>query len=222
MTLGDNDKVYSANHIGSAASMHKPQKRHSGVFGRPKALRGIDKVGDQDAQRHLENGMTNIKFFLTNTGDVLRHIFVMQGDPFVDKASVLVTLQCGPVILVHKLPWYLWSRVPDTVTNQHEMANELLMLDENGRRLRLPMANVSQDCLTLTLTMPEKMAKDEKWSIMCVWDYMTKEWRSHNCMTPVFFDLKFPTPKRIVIESGQMKHIEPAKMRLGHRSHSIS
>ena len=136
------EKYYAANHIGSGASMYKPQKRHSSVFGRP--------FGAQD------NGMTNIKFFLTNSGDVLRHIFVMQGDPFVDKASVLVTLQCGSLILVHKLPWYLWSRVPGTVANQHEMANELILLNEKGRRLRIPMASVSQDCLTLTLTKSGK------------------------------------------------------------------
>lgn len=166
--------------------------------------------------------MIDVKFFLTNSGDVLRHIFIMQGNPFVEKASVLITIQCGAVILVHKLPWYLWSRVPGTFANQHEMANELLLLDENGHRLKIPMASVTQDCLTLTLTMPEKMEKDEKWRVMCVWDYMTKEWRSNVCMKSLYFNLAFPTSKQFSISSGQMKTLEPAKMRLWQRSNSIN
>lgn len=172
---------YNANRVGSVATTYTLHKR-----------------------THDDAHMTTLQFFLTNSGDVLRRVYVQQDDPFVEKASVLVSLQCGPVALVHKLPWLLWARIPGTAADQHAVANELLLLGRDQRRLRLPMACVTQDCMQLSLTMPRDMAHTG-WRVVCVWDFMSREWRSDAAASVHVYAMEFPVARTFSIARGQLR-----------------
>lgn len=189
------NRTYAANRVGSVATTYEPKR------------------GPAHA------GMACLKFFLTNTGDVLRRLYIQQDDAFVEKASVLVSLACGPATLVHKLPWLLWARVPGTVADQHAMSNELLLLDGRHRRLRLPMASVAQECLTLTLHMPEDMARG-KWRAIGAWDFMSREWRSQCAAAALFFDMAFPVAVPFAIHAGRVNTLAKPAVQLGPRRHS--
>lgn len=167
---------YSANRLGSVATTYEPQRGAAA------------------------GSLATLKFFLTNSGDVLRGIYLLQDDPFVEKAEVLLTLLCGCCTLVHKLPWQLW-----TAHDQHPMANRLALLDSAGRAVRLPMINISQDCLLLTVTLPQRLTTRNKWRVVCVWDFMTRDWRSDSSATPFFADVCFPVPQHVAILNGQMR-----------------
>lgn len=191
-----NKRAYAANRVGGVATTYSP------------------KHGPHHA------GMACLKFFLTNTGDVLRRLYLQQDDAFVEKASVLVSLTCGPATLVHKLPWLLWARVPGTVADQHAMSNELLLLDGQHRRLRLPMASVAQECLTLTLHMPDDMARRGKWRVIGAWDFMSREWRSQCAATALYYSMAFPVAAPFAINRGRMATVAKPAVRLGPRRHS--
>lgn len=185
--------AYNANRVGSAATTHTPHKR-----------------------THTDAGMVTLQFFLPNSGDVLRRVYLQQDDPFVEKASVLVSLQCGPVSLVHKLPWLLWGRIPGTAADQHAVANELLLLGRDQRRLRLPMACVAQDCMQLCLTMPRDMAHTG-WRVVCVWDFMSREWRSDAAAAVHVYAMEFPVARAFSIARGQVRSLSAPQLLPGRR-----
>jgi len=156
-----------------------------------------------------KGGEVVVTYFLTNVGDILRRVFLCQPDPFVDKTAVKITVVCGDVNLVDKMPWSAW------VTKQatHEMCNELLFLDSLGQHVKWPMHALSQDCMCITLHMPQSIwysnnsPRDFRgWIVLVTWDMMDSEWRESNSHEHTLLELHTPTTNYFNVQGGQLNY----------------
>lgn len=159
-----------------------------------------------------------VKFFLTNVGDVLRRVFLCQPDPFVDKAAVTVTLQCGGVAVVDGVSWAAWQAAQGT----HDMCNELRLLDSGGRAVRWPMHAVVQDCMVLLLRMPRAMWETDAsprdlsgWLVLAVWDLMEPEWRRAPRCADAILELHTPVKEHFCVEDGELRYARDG-LRVSH------
>jgi hypothetical protein len=80
------------------------------------------------------------------------------------------------------------------------------------------MACVAQDCMQLSLTMPRDMAHAE-WRVVCVWDFMSREWRSDAAAAVHVFSLEFPMTRTFCITRGQVRSMSTPQLLPG-RCHS--
>ena len=155
----------------------------------------------------LKGDNVEVKYFLTNVGDVLRRVFLCQPDPFVDKSQVQITVECSGVKVVDKMSWALWVASQGT----HDMCNELLFLDSAKHHVKWPMHALQQDCMCVTLCMPQSIwdpsssPRDLRgWFIIATWDLMDPEWRKSNSHDHTLLELHVPTKNYFNVSDGQL------------------
>lgn len=151
-----------------------------------------------------DRGLVTLKYFVTTVGDVLRRLFLCPPDPLIDKYDVRVTLQCGLTKIVDAVSWQAWH----TKCHQHDMSNELPLLNDSGEHIKWPFFGVTQDCLEVILTMPAAHEKRGKWTLHGVWDLMSSEWRSDCTFAQTLLCLNTPVKIRLCILNGQLRNVD--------------
>jgi hypothetical protein len=164
-----------------------------------------------------EHGMVTLKFFVTTVGDVLRRLFIHAPDPLIDKHDVRITLQCGLTKIVDSVSWQAWH----IKCHQHDMSNELPLLNDAGEHVKWPFFGVTQDCLEVLLTVPASQEKRGKpaggWSLHAVWDLMSSEWRSDCTFSQMLLCLNTPVKHRLCILNGQLRSVDSIEPKREHR-----
>lgn len=181
-----NDPLYTKHNVGSSCMLYTPHLVES---------KGKDVV---------------VTYYITNVGDILRRIFLCQPDPFVDKSAVKITVECGEVTIVDRLSWATWVVKQGT----HEMCNELLFLDSSEHHVKWPMHALAQDCMCITIEMPESMwctngsPRDlHGWVIMATWDMMDHEWRSSHSHDNILLGLHTPVTKVFTVHEDKLNYM---------------
>jgi len=150
-----------------------------------------------------DRGTVTLKFFVTTVGDVLRRLFLHAPDSLIDKHDVCITLQCGLTKIVDNVSWQAWH----ATCRQHDISNELPLLNDAGEHVKWPFFGVTQDCLEVTLTMPAAHEK-RGWSLNAVWDLLSGEWRSNCTFAQTLLCLNMPVKNRLCILNGQLRSVE--------------
>lgn len=174
------------------------------------------------ASKVMRDGeMHTVKFWVTSAGDVLRHLYIMQTDVFLDKARVSLTLECGPLTLVSNLPWELWAADPRVQHEDkpHEMSNVLPLLDFQNQPISLPMITVSQDCLLLTIKAPKDVPL-HTWQVAAVWDFMSTSWRSAMACAKININIGFPVSHTLMCRNGVLERVNIGRTNVNWRRHS--
>lgn len=162
-----------------------------------------------------DRGMVTLKYFVTTVGDVLRRLFLHAPDPLIDKHAVCITLTCGLTKIVDGASWQAWH----AMCHQHDMSNELPMLNEDGKHIRWPFFGVTQDCLEVTLTMPASHEKRGKWHLHAIWDLMSSEWRSNCTFSQTMLSLHTPVKHKMCVLNGQLRSVDGADAKLSKRDY---
>jgi len=150
--------------------------------------------------------MVCLKFYINNVGDVLRRLYIIQPNPYIDKSKVRITITCGVIKIVDNMFWSEWLKKQ----NLHEITNEIMLLDNAGVRIMWPMFKIDKDPLCVYIHLPATMYYKNQsesprdlndWIITGIWDTMTTEWRDLN-MSNQILDLHSPCISYLSVHNG--------------------